>query len=404
MNEKGYETVDELSLRLKGVLVDSALFSRLVVKGEVSGKKEHSSGVYFDLKGERSLLSCVVWKDVYLRQKEPLEEGSEVLCRGGIDYYAPRGRLTFKVYSYEKEGEGAKDLALRALYRKLKDEGLFERPKKPFPKYPETLALVAGYRSAAASDVLRNVPRRWPLAKILLFPALVQGEKAPSSLLSALKAADASIAEAVILARGGGSTDDLMSFNDEAVVRQVASMKKPIVSAVGHEIDISLTDFAADLRASTPTAASELVTPEWKAVMEDLDSYEYTLDSLLRNKLSVLSEKISSLSERPFFKSPLGAYEVYGERLERLSDRLNASLARRLEQSSSRLSFLEGKLAAFDLRKTLKRGFAYLTGEDGRSIVRAGDAEEGRLIVAHLADGAIVSEVKEIKEDGKEKA
>lgn len=404
MIDRDYETVDELSLRLKGVLVDSALFSRLVVKGEVSGKKEHSSGVYFDLKGERSLISCVIWKDVYYRQKEPLEEGSAVICRGTLDYYAPRGRLTFKVYSYEKEGAGAKDLALKALYQKLKAEGIFDRPKKSFPKYPETIALVAGYRSAAESDVLRNVPRRWPLAKILLFPALVQGEKAPSSLVSALKAADASAAEAVILARGGGSSDDLSSFNDEAVVRQVAGMKKPIISAVGHEIDISLTDFAADLRASTPTAASELVTPDWNEVMEDLDSYEYTLDSLLRNKLASLKEKLSSLAERPFFKSPLGAFEVYDEKIARLADRLSASLARKLERCASRLSFLEGKLTALDARKTLERGFAYLTDGEGRSIVKATEAKVGTRIVSHLTDGYIVSEVQEVSEHGKEKA
>ena len=377
MNEKQPLSVDELSLRLKGIIEESGLFSRLAITGEVSGKKEHSTAVYFDLKGEKSLISCLVWRDVYLRSETKIEDGDKIVAYGELGYYQARGKLTFKAYRLEKAGEGKSLAALRELYRKLKLEGLFDREKKKIPSYPEKIAVVTGYRSAAESDILRNLPRRWPLATIVLYSAYVQGERAPASIVGSLRAADASDAEVVILARGGGSNEDLSPFNDEMVVRAVASLHKPCVSAVGHEIDVSLVDFASDLRASTPTAACELASP-------DIDEVSLNLEETGRRLRRSFSERLA-----------LGKKE----RLNYLSRSLSAAFEKKASSLRRRLSSAEAALASLSPERTLERGYAYLE-KDGRPLVSARGIAAGESVKAHLKDGIIRTKVEEVIANG----
>ena len=399
MNEKQPLSVDELSLRLKGIIEESGLFSRLAITGEVSGKKEHSTAVYFDLKGEKSLISCLVWRDVYLRSETKIEDGDKIVAYGELGYYQARGKLTFKAYRLEKAGEGKALAALRELYRKLKLEGLFDREKKKIPSYPEKIAVVTGYRSAAESDILRNLPRRWPLATIVLYSAYVQGERAPASIVGSLRAADASDAEVVILARGGGSNEDLSPFNDEMVVRAVASLHKPCVSAVGHEIDVSLVDFASDLRASTPTAACELASPDIDEVSLNLEETGRRLRRSFSERLALLRSELERLRQNPFFLSPLSSYEGKKERLNYLSRSLSAAFEKKASSLRWRLSSAEAALASLSPERTLERGYAYLE-KDGRPLVSARGIAAGESVKAHLKDGIIRTKVEEVIANG----
>ncbi len=392
-SDRRVETVDELSLRLKGILEESALFSHLLVKGEVSGKKEHGSAVYFDLKGERSLLSCLIWNDVYRRQKEPLSDGDEILVSGELSYYAARGRLSFKVHSYEKSGAGSEQKALRELYAKLKKEGLFDRPRKKLPPYPSRIAIVTGYRSAAEADLVKNISRRWPLAKIEIHSSLVQGDKAPSSLLRAVAKADAGDSELIVIARGGGSSDDLSAFNDEALVRRIATIEKPVVSAVGHEIDVSLVDLASDYRASTPSSAAELVTPDLEEVLLLLDEKERRLLLGARKKVSLLSSRVTAIASRPLFAGKQDPYLPLLSRLDGLALRLKKEAAVALQGQGARLVLLSEKLSLASPMNTLKRGYAYLVDKAGRNIVSARDAQPGTVFEAHVSDGIIEASV-----------
>ena len=402
-------TVSEISFEIKRFV--ETKFSKVRIRGEIFGAKRADSGHwYLSLKDENAVLSAVIWKGVAAHLNFRPEDGLEVIAAGKITTFTGKSNYQLVIEQMEIAGTGALLKLLEERRKKFAEEGLFDPAhKKPIPYLPQTIGVVTSASGAVIRDIIHRIRDRFP-TPILLWPTPVQGEGAAEKIASAIAGFN-SLPEngiprpdVLIVARGGGSLEDLWPFNEEVVIRAVYDSHIPVISAVGHEIDISLTDFAADLRASTPTAASELVTPDWNEVMEDLDSYEYTLDSLLRNKLASLKEKLSSLAERPFFKSPLGAFEVYDEKIARLADRLSASLARKLERCASRLSFLEGKLTALDARKTLERGFAYLTDGEGRSIVKATEAKVGTRIVSHLTDGYIVSEVQEVSEHGKEKA
>lgn len=405
-NEGKILSVEEVNGAIKGILEGIPLFSSLLVKGEISNWKAYRTGVFFDLKGEEgSVLSCTIWNNYLERLSFLPKNGDEVLAKGRISVYQKGGRYSLSAYSLERYGDGAALLALEALKRKLAAEGLFdEKRKRSLPFFPKAIGVICGKGSAAESDILTNIARRYPIAEIYVYNAIVQGKEAPKSILDALKRAASSPIDVLILARGGGSNEDLSAFNDEGVVRAFAAFPKPTISAVGHEIDTTLVDFASDKRASTPTGAAEAATPDILDIRTFLLSSERRLLSSLEKTIERKEEALRSLSSRPFFKDALSGYEKVGKDLKAYQKRLENGVATALFAKERALDALKARLQSVSPLSVLGRGYSMLLAENGNLLSSAESLPKGKKFKAVLRDGNIeaVSLGKEKADGGKE--
>lgn len=405
-NESKILSVEEVNGAIKGILEGIPLFSSLLVKGEISNWKTYKTGVFFDLKGEGgSVLSCTIWSNNLERLSFLPKNGDEVLAKGRISVYQKGGRYSLSAYSLERYGDGAALLALEALKRKLAAEGLFdEKRKRPLPPFPKTIGVICGKGSAAESDILTNVARRYPIADLYVYNAIVQGKEAPKSILDALKRAQSGPIDVLILARGGGSNEDLSAFNDEEVVRAFAAFPKPTISAVGHEIDTTLVDFASDKRASTPTGAAEAATPDVLDIRTFLLSSEHRLLSSLGKTIERKEEVLRSLSSRPFFKDALSGYEKVGKDFKAYQKRLENGVGTALFTKERALDGLKARLESVSPLSVLGRGYSMLLDENGSLLSRAEGLPKGKKFKALLRDGNIeaVSLGKEKADGGKE--
>jgi len=394
-------------------------FHTLAVRGEISNLRRQASGhVYFTLKDDRSQIPAVLFRGNALRVELELRDGLEVICLGNLTVYEPRGAYQLRVIDVHEEGLGQLQKAFEKLKAKLAAEGLFdEGRKRKLPQFPQTIGIVTSATGAALRDFIRILERRGFMGRILVFPALVQGSTAAASLIEALdQAARHESLDLAVIARGGGSLEDLWPFNEEAVVRKVAAFPHPIVSAVGHEIDFALTDFAADVRAETPSAAAELISSLWletvrrmllaretlveradfilKRKGQDLDYIQFQLQSLTpelkvqrwRHQLSGLSERLRyGLSETLRIQ-----WEEVGKQARRLERHYPGH---RMDLYRQRLKSLEGRLKNASVESTLKRGFALVRDEQGRPVMERKGLREGDRIHVGFRDGAIQSEV-----------
>ena len=288
-------SVDALNEQIKNLL--ETTFIRNFVEGELSRVTYHNSGhIYFTLKDASSSISCVMFKGNASRLKFRLEEGLKVVLEAAITVYKPRGQYQLNVLSAEPSGQGALALAFEQLKSKLQAQGYFEpEHKKELPKYIMSLGLVTSETGAALQDMLRVAQTRWPLVKISLYDAVVQGERAPNSIARAIKAADKNGHEAIVVGRGGGSMEDLWGFNEEIVANVIYHCKTPIVSAVGHEIDWMISDYVADLRAPTPSAAMEMILPDRNEILMSVDALQQQLTRAQAQRLQRASENIKHL-------------------------------------------------------------------------------------------------------------
>ena len=289
-------TVTELNTLAKEYLENLPLFRSVSVKGELSNVTLHRTGhIYFSIKDEGAAVSAVMWRSDAASLGFTPENGQKVTAEGKVTLWVQRGQYTFNVRTMQKDGAGDLFAAFEALKRKLAAEGLFDASrKKPLPKYPRTVGIITAPTGAAIRDMINVTGRRFPLAKILLYPTLVQGESAPPQMIEALQAFNREKkADVIILGRGGGSAEDLWAFNDEALARAICASEIPVVSAVGHEVDYTIADFAADLRAPTPSAAAELVVPdrsETKRRLQNVKQSRILLDRI-NDALTVLRHK-----------------------------------------------------------------------------------------------------------------
>jgi len=410
-------TVGDLTVRIRQYL--EAGFHTLAVRGEISNLRRQASGhIYFTLKDDRSQIPAVLFRGNALRVELELRDGLEVICLGNLTVYEPRGAYQLRVIDVHEEGLGQLQKAFEKLKAKLAAEGLFdEGRKRKLPQFPQTIGIVTSATGAALRDFIRILERRGFMGRILVFPALVQGSTAAASLIDALdQAARHESLDLAVIARGGGSLEDLWPFNEEAVVRKVAAFPHPIVSAVGHEIDFALTDFAADVRAETPSAAAELISSLWletvrrmllaretlveradfilKRKGQDLDYIQFQLQSLTpelkvqrwRHQLSGLSERLRyGLSETLRIQ-----WEEVGKQARRLERHYPGH---RMDLYRQRLKSLEGRLKNASVESTLKRGFALVRDEQGRPVMARKGLQEGDRIHVGFRDGAILSEV-----------
>lgn len=394
-NELPYISVTSLNTLIKYKLEGETDLRGLYVKGEISNWKIYRSGVFFDLKDENgSVISCLLWGNYASRLSFIPKDGDEVIAFGNITVYAARGRYSLQVFTLELFGLGASLLALENLKKKLAKEGLFDQARKrKIPSMPDTIGIIVGKNSAAESDLRKNILRRWPLTKILFFYAQVQGLDAPKSIIKALNEAEECEIDTLIIARGGGSSEDLSAFNDETLVREFAKCPFPFISAVGHEIDFTLLDYVADLRVSTPTAAAEAATPNQIDIRNDLLNKEEELQESLLSKIRNGKEKLMFLARRQFFLNPASIYERSKEEVQDKQDRLSRAITLCLSSLSDKVKSYESRLKSINPDNIVKRGYSITMGEDGMPITSAKNVHKGQKIKTKLKDGIIESEV-----------
>lgn len=361
---------------------DDPRFADVWVRGEVSGfKGPASSGHwYFDLKDEDGVLNAAMFRADNARMRFEPEIGMEVLARGRVAIYASRSSLQIVVKDLRPVGVGPLQLAFEQIRRKLDAEGLFapER-KRAVPTLPERIGVVTSLNAAVLRDVVRTAQRRHPAARLLVVDARVQGEGAAESIARGIERLDASgLVDVIVVARGGGSMEDLWAFNEERVVRAVAACKTPVVSAVGHETDFTLCDFAADLRMSTPTAAAERLTPDAGALLQHLADAEARLVRALQGVVPVLQQDVDDALERAA-----------------------SALRRRLVQEQDLLAHRAARLDSLSPLGVLARGYSVVR-RDGRVVRRVADAPEGSDVEIRLRDGALGARVTKVKSHGEE--
>lgn len=395
-------SVDEVAFRVKKMLEYDPLLSNLTVEGELSDLKRHSSGhVYFMLKGAKASVPCVMFRSDAAGMLLWPRVGDRVILQGRVDLYAERGTVQVYARKMFPLGVGAAARAKEELRLKLEKEGLFsDMRKRPLPPYPRRAVCVTSPTGAAVRDVINVFRRRYPSAELVVVPCLVQGLQAPESIAAALRRAGAVPgAEVILLVRGGGSREDLNPFDDEELVREVARSPLPLVSGVGHEVDWSLCDMAADLRVPTPTAAAESVFPDRKGVLDALRGAEDRLAAALASRCGLLASKVASL-ESGITRSCLRFIRSGMQTADSLEEQLNVRCKRSLRESELRLNHLERSLLGLSPQSICARGYALcLSGAAPVTSVKQIKAA-GRLTV-QLIDGDATCSIEHITEKEK---
>lgn len=396
-------TVSQLTAYLQQLIADEEVLRDLWVLGEVSNATRATSGhFYFTLKDASASLRCVMWRHQVSYQPFLPKNGDLIVAHGYLDIYPPNG--TYQLYADNLIGVGAGVLYQEFLHRKakLEKEGLFNpERKKPIPAFPRKIGIVTSLKAAALQDMLNTLRRRFPLAEVIIAPASVQGDEAVPTLIKALKLLDQEIkADVILLARGGGSMEDLWAFNDETLVRTIASLGTPIVTGIGHETDFTLADFASDLRAPTPTAAAEMVTPNIVDVQTSLQNLSQRLQNAILSRLSMQRDQLSQLTHRLSLSSPLNRVNIARQRLDEWSRHLELHLTHSLQQKHSKLELYSQRLASLNPATILERGYALLIKPDGEIVRTVAQVQVGESIQARLKDGQFDARVKSVSKEG----
>ncbi|HUE73070.1 MAG TPA: exodeoxyribonuclease VII large subunit, partial [Pirellulaceae bacterium] len=374
-------------------------FAGLWVSGEVSEvSRPHSGHVYFTLKDEHAQIRAVLWRSTAQRQKFQLQEGQEVICRGDLDVYPPRGSYQLVVRTVEPRGVGALQLAFKQLQEKLAKEGLFDPAhKQPLPPYPRRIAFVTSPTGAAIRDFLEIARRRHAGVHVLIIPARVQGDCAADDIVRGIQQAHRLIPrpDVIVVGRGGGSVEDLWCFNEEKVVRAIFAAEIPVVSAVGHEIDVTLSDLAADVRAATPSEAAERIVPSAEELLLRLAQYQKRLVSALRGQCITARSRLDSLAARRVLKRPLDRLGDLSRQLDELQVCLVRAMRRRVTRAHDRLKGTAACLESLSPLAILSRGYSITQrAADGRIVRSADDVQAGDLIATRLHQGSLISRVE----------
>lgn len=337
-------SVSALNEQIKILLETS--FEFVSVEGELSRVTKHGSGhIYFTLKDNESAIKCVMFKGNAARLKFSLEEGAHIILHGALSLYKPRGEYQINAFSAEPYGAGALAVAFEQLKQKLESKGYFDPShKKPFPKFPQTMVLVTSATGAALQDMQRVAMSRWPLTKLIVLDVLVQGTGAAPMIANALRYADTLNADAVVVGRGGGSIEDLWAFNEEIVADAIFAMKTPVMSAVGHEIDWVISDYVADMRAPTPSAAMQMLLPDQNELFQSIDELRYSAYGMVSQRLERKREQLLSMQEAFKRHNVEHRLEVQKDVIKELKERLNRQMAQRMEQSGRELTPLIERL------------------------------------------------------------
>ena len=394
-------TVSEISSILKSAIEHTPLFRNITLKGEISNMslRTNSPHLYFSLKDDDAIIRAVMFAFKQTNLHFTPKDGDEVIVKGSLSVYLKQGTYQIIVDEMEEAGRGDKLFALEELKKKLAAEGLFdENKKRPIIAYPKNIGIISAPKSAALKDLLFNINRRYPIVNIYIFPSLVQGEAAPNALMNALKLAYSFIPklDTLIVARGGGSDEDLDAFNDENLVRTVAMSPIPIISAVGHEIDTTLVDLASDLRVSTPTAAAEKATPNKDDILLNLDSCRNTLSSYIRHYLSKLKLIVLGYETNEFFKSPSSKYHDSLLKVQTYEREMINTFKYKLKRFGDMVNNFKVRLEVSHPKQILKRGYALVSKEE-KVITSVKNVRKNDRIRIQIADGRILTNVVDVE-------
>lgn len=392
-------SVSELTRLIRSLLESEPALSEIWVAGEISNFTRAASGhVYFTLKDSGAALKCVIWRNAARSLRVPLQDGIAIEAFGSIGVYEQGGNYQFYVTAVRPAGEGYLYQQFLRLKAQLEAEGLFaEERKRPIPTFPRRIGVVTSPTGAALQDILNTLQRRYPLVEVILAPSAVQGEEAPLELVQALNALNRiPDLDVILLARGGGSIEDLWAFNDEGVVRAVAASRVPVITGVGHETDFTLVDFAADLRAPTPTGAATLATPDRAELLIHVERTLQRLNRLISQRVNLESARLNQLESRLQRASPLRRIEDNRQRLDTAILRLQNAAARLIAQRRAHLQALNAHLSALNPLAVLERGFALIERPEGSILTRAAQAQAGETVRIRLADGALTAKVEHV--------
>ena len=396
--ERAALTVTELNNRIKDLLDLDPMLADVCVRGELSNYKIYPSGHhYFTLKDNESSLRCVMFKSSASRLRFRPENGMSVMVFGRVSVYPRDGAYQLYTSAIMPIGTGDLQVAFEQLKAKLSAEGLFSpEHKKPLPEFPERIAIITSSAGAAVHDMIRILNRRWPMAKVLLLPVRVQGTEAPEEISSALRYANEyDLADLLITGRGGGSAEDLWTFNDERVARAIFASRIPVISAVGHEPDVTISDYVADARASTPSNAAEIAVPDGKEIKDELTHLEIRSALAIRKKLGELRERLDSIKDKRVLRDPMAQIDDRQIALDHLRERLISAQERQINIKKQHYVKLASSLDALSPLHVLSRGYSYVTDMKGAPVKSVMEIAVGDTIELILADGNARCSVEE---------
>ena len=419
--DKEYLKISELNNYIKSVLDKDTFLNKVYLKGEISNFKNHTRGhLYFTLKDDTSRISAVMFYSSAVKLTFTPEDGMNVLVSGRISAYPAQGSYQIYVETMEPDGLGALYIEYEKLKKKLAAQGMFaDSHKVPIPRFPERIGVITAPTGAAVRDIMSTIKRRYPMCEAILFPCLVQGKDAAPDIVRQIKRADAYGVDTIIVGRGGGSIEDLWAFNEEVVAQAIYDCVTPIISAVGHEIDWTIADFVADLRAPTPTGAAEMAVPTVLDIKTLIDNYKIRLNKNIKNMVNTKFIKLRSLKQSFILKNPMSMYEVKEQKLDTLIDTLNKDIKNIINDKDNELNkiklsvvlqnpenLIKDKRIKFDLLvNTLKlvnplgildKGYSLVEVND-KIIKSSKDVSVSDILNIRLHEGSIKAEVKEVK-------
>lgn len=389
-------TITQLNEYIRGRMDADPLLTQVAVRGEISNYKLYPSGHhYFTLKDESSALKCVMFKGNAMRLRFRPENGMKVLAMGKVSVFPRDGAYQLYCTAMAMDGVGDLYAAFEQLKKKLAAQGLFDPAhKKPLPRYPGTIGIITSSAGAAVHDMLRILRKRYPLSSVRLLPVRVQGAEAPGEIAAAIQYANRyKLADLLIVGRGGGSIEDLWAFNDERVAYAIYASEIPVISAVGHEPDVTISDFVADLRAATPSNAAELAVPDQDALRQNLDAMSGAMATALNRQLKAARQHLDVLSQSPALRSPTGYIEQREKSLELLKNRLISAQNQSITRKNARYIAAVSKLDAMSPLKVLTRGYSMAQTEKGEVLRSVSQVELGERIHISLSDGKLSATV-----------
>ena len=397
-------SITQINEYIRAKMDDDQLLNGVAVRGEISNYKVYPSGHhYFTLKDEGAALKCVMFKGNAMRLRFRPDNGMKVIAMGKISVYPRDGAYQLYCTAMAMDGIGDLYAAFEQLKKKLEAQGLFDPAhKKPLPKYPGTIGIITSSAGAAVHDMLRILRKRYPLSQVRLLPVRVQGAEAPDEIAGAIRYANIHrLADLLIVGRGGGSIEDLWAFNDERVAHAIYHSDIPVISAVGHEPDVTISDFVADLRAATPSNAAELAVPDQDALRQNLDSISSSMATALSRQLTAARRQYQLLSAHPALQSPVGYLEQRRKSLELLKNRLIAAQTHQISNQKARYIAMTAKLDAMSPLKVLTRGYAMAQTEEGDVLRSVNQVNAGDQIKITVSDGTLSAAVTDVKENGR---
>ena len=393
-------SVTQINTYIKRMFQSDYALRRISIKGQVSNCKYHSSGhIYFSLKDEGSQISCVMFANArYDGLKFELEDGQEVVVDGNISVYERGGSYQLYAQEIRLNGIGELYVAYEMLKQKLYEEGLFDHEKKkPIPKNPKKIGVVTARTGAAIHDIISTAKRRNPYVQLILYPAKVQGDGASDTIVAGIKALDQYGVDIIIVGRGGGSIEDLWAFNEEKVARAIYEVQTPIISGTGHEVDTTIADYAADLRAATPTAACELAVPDIREVMEGIINREYTLRTLLKQVVRRYQMKLQQYQITIANFDPRFQLQEQKMHLAELEEQIHAVMKNKMTDYQHKLELYTKELHGLSPTAKLINGFGYIEGSNGEPVTSVKKVMEGDQISLTISDGMIITKAEQIK-------